>query len=96
MRPSEALAAKRDEVRAIIEGSCVSNPRIFGSVARGEDTETSDLDLLVDVAVGASLFDLAGTTIALEDLLGVRVDLIDEGAIKPRFKLRIKDDIRPL
>ena len=48
MRPSEALAKHRDEVREIIARYPVSNPRIFGSAARGEDTEGSDLDILVE------------------------------------------------
>lgn len=47
MRPSEALAKHRDEVLAIIARHAVSNPRVFGSVARGEDEEGSDLDMLV-------------------------------------------------
>ena len=48
MRPSQAVAARLDEVRAVIARYPVSNPRVFGSVARGEDDEKSDLDLLVD------------------------------------------------
>ena len=48
MRPSEAIAGRLDEVRAIIARYPVRNPRVFGSVARGEDDERSDLDLLVD------------------------------------------------
>ncbi|HEV7416015.1 MAG TPA: nucleotidyltransferase domain-containing protein [Tianweitania sediminis] len=48
MRPSEALAKHRDEGIAILAKYPVSNPRVFGSVARGEDTEGSDLDILVE------------------------------------------------
>ena len=47
MRPSEALAKYRDEVLAIIARYPVTNPRVFGSTARGEDVEGSDLDILV-------------------------------------------------
>lgn len=53
----------------------VANPRVFGSVARGLDCEGSDLDLLVDALPGATLLDLGGLQVALEDLLGVRVDV---------------------
>lgn len=53
----------------------VANPRVFGSVARGLDREGSDLDLLVDALPGATLLDLGGLQVALEDLLGVRVDV---------------------
>ena len=48
MRPSEILAAKADEIREIVARYPVRNPRIFGSAARGDDEEGSDLDLLVD------------------------------------------------
>jgi predicted nucleotidyltransferase len=60
MRPSEAIARRLDEVRAVIARYPVSNPRVFGSVARGEDDERSDFDLLVDPLENTSLFDLAG------------------------------------
>lgn len=75
MRPSEALARHRDEVLSIISKYPVSNPRIFGSVARGEDTETSDLDILVEHGGRASTFDLAGLELELEALLRARVDV---------------------
>ena len=48
MRPSEILAAKADQIREVIARYPVRNPRVFGSAARGDDTEGSDLDLLVD------------------------------------------------
>ena len=60
MRPSEILAAKADEIREIIARYPVRNPRIFGSAARGDDAEGSDLDLLVDPLENTSLYDLAG------------------------------------
>lgn len=49
MRPSEALARNRDRVLEVISRYPVANPRIFGSVARGEDVEGSDVDILVDI-----------------------------------------------
>ncbi|HEX5611060.1 MAG TPA: nucleotidyltransferase domain-containing protein, partial [Burkholderiales bacterium] len=48
MRPSEALSSHRDEIRRVVEQHHTRNPRVFGSVLRGNDTEESDLDLLVD------------------------------------------------
>ena len=54
MRPSEILAAKADEIREIIARYPVRNPRIFGSAARGDDEEGSDLDLLVDPLEGTT------------------------------------------
>lgn len=60
---------KRDKIREIILGRRARNPRIFGSVARGEDTHEIDLDLLVDPTPETTLFDLGGLQIDLEELL---------------------------
>jgi uncharacterized protein len=96
MRPSEAIARRLDEVRAVIARYPVSNPRVFGSVARGEDDERSDFDLLVDPLENTSLFDLAGLELELSDLLGVRVDVLTPGGIKPRIADAVHCDARPL
>ena len=77
MLPSQRLHAHRAELLEIMgRYPMLSNLRVVGSVARGEDTEDSDLDLLVDPAPGATLFDLGGLREDLEELLGVPVDLI--------------------
>ena len=96
MRPSEAIAGRLDEVRAVIARYPVGNPRVFGSVARGEDDETSDLDLLVDPTERTSLFDLAGLELELTDLLGVQVDVLTPGAVGPRIADSVYRDARPL
>ena len=96
MRPSQAVAARLDEVRAVIARYPVSNPRVFGSVARGEDDEKSDLDLLVDPTERTSLFDLAGLQLELSDLLGVPVDVFTPGALGPRIADSVYRDARPL
>ena len=75
-RPSVALAASRAAVKAALARHGLSNPRVFGSVARGDDTEGSDLDLLVDARRGTSLLDLVKAKHALEDVLRVPVDLV--------------------
>ncbi len=95
MRPSEALAQNIDAVRAIIARYPVANPRIFGSVARGDDHEGSDVDLLVEKAGILTLFDLAGLAIELETLTGVRFDIATPRAVK-RIEANIVDDLRPL
>ena len=74
MKPSSAFRLHRDEIRRLVQQSRASNPRVFGSVLRGGDTESSDLDILVDPLPGATLFDLGGLQIALQELLGVPVD----------------------
>ena len=76
LKPSEALALHREAVRRVFEGRQVSNPRVFGSVVRGEDHFESDLDILVDPTPKTSLFDLAALERELEQLLGFSVDVI--------------------
>lgn len=67
---------------------------VFGSVARGEATDASDLDLLVDF-VGPATFDgFMGLKLFLEDTLGVRVDLVTRAALKPRLRPRIEAEAR--
>jgi uncharacterized protein len=80
-RPSATLAAHRDEVRRLADDFGVKNPRVFGSVARGDDLPGSDLDLLVTVPRGRGLLALVGFARAVEDLLGVHVDVVSEGGL---------------
>lgn len=97
MRPSEALAKHRDEVLAIIAKYPVTNPRVFGSTARGEDVEGSDLDLLVDTKFGVTtLIDLARLEISLEGLLGVSVDVRTPREFGERASARVAFDMRAI
>ena len=70
--------------------------RIFGSVARGDATEYSDLDLLVRFDGGRSLLDHGGLVMDLRDLLGIKVDVIDEDAMQPRFRGEVLKEAIPL
>lgn len=96
MRPSEALAKHRDEVLAIIARNPVSDPQIFGSVARGEDVEGSDVDILVDTETTTSTFDLAGLEIELERLLQVPVGVHTPREFRAEATARIAADRRVL
>ena len=96
MRPSEALAAHVEEVRAIIARYPVENPRLFGSVARGEDTEASDVDILVDSKDDLDLFALGGLMIEIEDLIGARVDVVTSGGLREFARQTAMRDARPL
>ena len=96
MRPSVALAAKREEVLAIAAAHGASNLRVFGSVARGLDTDGSDLDLLVDIRPDISLFQYVGLQLDIAEALGVKVDLCTEDELHPRLKERILAEVRPL
>lgn len=64
----------------------------FGSVQRGEDTDTSDIDLLVDFEPGRSLFDQVGLIQDLEDLLGCRVDVVTEGGLHWYIRDRVRKE----
>lgn len=97
MRPSEALARHRDEVLNILARYPVSNPRIFGSVARGEDIPTSDLDLLVEPEPGVTTFvHLARLQEELTELLGARVDVLTPGGLRKPVAQRIDRELMPL
>jgi predicted nucleotidyltransferase/predicted XRE-type DNA-binding protein len=87
-RPSSRLGRllnkHRDEIVAIAKAHNASNVRVFGSVARGEDEASSDIDLLVDLAPDADLLDVAGLMVDLERLLGHPVDVVPARMLKPR------------
>lgn len=74
----------------------VCNVRIFGSFARGEQQKTSDVDLLVDLPKGMTLFELSGLKIDLEEALKRKVDVVSSNAIKPALRSHILADARPL
>ena len=96
MKPSEALAAYREKLLAIAAEHGASNLRVFGSVAKGADKEGSDIDLLVDVRQGTSLFDLVGLQQDFEDTLGMKVDLLTEPELHPLIRERILAEAHPV
>lgn len=96
MRPSEALRRHRDAIRGAIARSSTRNPRIFGSVLRGEDADGSDLDLLVDALPGTTLLDMAGLQLELESILGMPVDVLTPGDLPRRILERILHEAQPL
>lgn len=86
MRPSIALNAHRAEIRMIVETNRASNPRVFGSVLHGEDTDESDLDLLVEPMPGMTLLNVGAIRYKLSELLGVQVDVLTPNALPERFR----------
>lgn len=74
----------------------VSNVRVFGSFARGEQKPKSDIDLLVDLPDGMTLFDLSGLKISLEDELKRKTDVISARSIKPMLRDHILAEARAL
>lgn len=79
-----------------MEQNRARNPRIFGSVVHGRDTETSDLDVLVDPIPGTTLLDLGGLQVKLEELLGVQVDLLTPGDLPRRTRDRVLSEAVPI
>jgi predicted nucleotidyltransferase len=96
MKPSEALALHREGIRAIVLANRACNPRVFGSVARGEDTEASDLDLLVDTLPETSLLDVGCIWQEVHELLGVPVDVLTPGALSGAFLADVLRDAVPV
>lgn len=96
MRPSTQFEQKRQDIRLIASRFPVANPRVFGSVLHGDDAEGSDLDLLVDALPGTTLFDLGGLQVALEDLLGVPVDVLTPGDLPAKFRSDVLAEAQPV
>lgn len=86
MNPSIAFHAHRDAIRRIVEGHRARNPRVFGAVAQGSDTEDSDLDILVDPTQETTLFDIGAIRHELLQLLGVPVDVLTPNALPEKFR----------
>ncbi len=96
MKPSIQLEAHRLRIRELASQFRLSNPRVFGSVLHGTDTEESDLDLLVDPSPETTLLDLAGLQGELEDLLGVPVDVRTPGGLPPKIRAAVVLEARPI
>jgi uncharacterized protein len=96
MKPSEALSKHRDEIRRIVSENRSQNPRVFGSVLRGDDQEGSDLDLLVDPAPDASLMDVARMQRSLESLLGISVDVLTPLSLPESYRGRVLAEAAPV
>ena len=90
------LQEKREAILALAQQHGARNVRIFGSVARGEDREDSDIDFLVDMEGDRSLLDRIGLMQDLEDLLGRKVDVATVKGLRDYFRERIVNQAIPL
>ena len=90
------LFERREQIRLLAERYRTGDVRVFGSVARGDNTGASDVDLLVTPHAGCSLFDLGGLLEDLQELLGCRVDLVTEDGLKARRRERVLREAVPL
>ena len=96
MTLEELLKAKREEILHVCAKYGARNVRVFGSTARGEADEESDIDFLVEMEAGRSLFDLGGLQYELDQLLGCPVDVVTERGLKARIRERILRETVPL
>jgi predicted nucleotidyltransferase len=96
MRPAALVDLKRAAIREAVSRNKAANPRIFGSALHGADHERSDLDILVDALPGATLFDLGGLQVELEELLGVPVGLLTPEDLPPSFRARVLAEAAPV
>lgn len=96
MKPSEALRKHRVEILRIIESGHASNPRVFGSVLHGKDTETSDLDILIDPTHETTMFDIGTMRYRLRDLLGISVDVLTPKALHASMRDDVLSEAQPI
>ncbi|HJQ58944.1 MAG TPA: nucleotidyltransferase domain-containing protein [Vineibacter sp.] len=98
VRPSVLLELHRGDIRTIVARHHGSNPRVYGSVLRGSDSENSDLDLLVDQGPERllTLFDLSAMHCEIEDLLQIPIDIQTTGGMPDQVRERIEREARPV
>lgn len=86
-RPSEAVAAHREEILTVLARHRMTGARVFGSVSRGTDGPGSDLDLLVDLAADGDLLDLIDGAAEIEALIGLSVDVVTSRSVGPDHEI---------
>lgn len=96
MKPSMVLNQNRDLIRHVVLSHRSANPRIFGSVLHGTDTESSDLDLLIDPLPGATLIDLGAIQDELEEALGISVDVVTPKELPASFRASVLQEAQSL
>lgn len=96
MKPSEALILNRAAIRRVVESYHARNARVFGSVLHGQDTDGSDLDILVDPTPETTLLDIGAIRHELGKLLGVPVDVLTPNALPESFRARVLAEAQPV
>ena len=89
MRVEDLLKDRREEILRIAAKHGARNVRVFGSLARGQADEQSDVDFLVEMEPGRTLLDMGGLLMDLRELLGRDVDVVTERTLKPRVRTRV-------
>lgn len=96
MRPSVIFEQNRELIRELVTARRRANPRVFGSVLHGTDTEGSDIDLLVDALPGATLFGLVGLQEELAERLGVPVQVVTPTELSRYFRDKVLAEAEPV
>lgn len=96
MNVSELVRKNRKKILELAANNGAYNVRLFGSVARGDATEHSDVDFLVDMEPDRSLFDVGGLLMDLQDLLGLRVDIVTTKGLRPSIRDEVLQEAVPL
>ncbi len=96
MKPSDALRINRAAIRRVVEAHRASNVRVFGSVAHEDDTDASDLDLLIDPSPETTLLDIGAIRHELRALLGVPVDVLTPMALPDTFREAVLAEAIPV
>ncbi|EXI65870.1 MAG: nucleotidyltransferase family protein [Accumulibacter sp.] len=96
MKPSLALASHREAIRRVVASHRACNARVFGSVVHGNDTEASDLDILVDPTSETTLFDIGAIRHELLQLLGVPVDVLTPKALPEKLRATVLAEALPV
>jgi predicted nucleotidyltransferase len=96
MTPSESVRKNRDAIVEIVLRHNARNPRLFGSCNRGEDSESSDIDILIDPTETTTLFDIGAIRHELLELLGTSVDVLTPGALPESFRATVIAEAKPL
>lgn len=96
VKPSEALASNRAAIRHVVESHRARNARVFGSVLRGQDTDSSDLDILIDPTPETTLFDISAIRVELRKLLGVPVDVLTPNGLPDKFRATVLAEASPV
>lgn len=92
----EQITSRRDEIARIALRHGATNIRVFGSIARGNADDESDIDFIVDLEKGRSLLDLGGLLMDLQKLLGRSVDVVTEKGLRPRIRERVLREARAI
>jgi uncharacterized protein len=96
MDPAQQLREKRQQILDLAASYGAKNVRVFGSVARGDYSDKSDIDFLVDMEPGRTLMDLGGLLMDLQDLLGCKIDIGTTRMLKQTIRDEVLKEAVPL